>query len=118
MAEKYKPDSSFWAKYKDPLWQKKRLDILSRDEWACQMCLDDKSTLHVHHRYYLKGREPWDYENECFVTLCEKCHEYETAELPAAAHDLVLCFKKKFYSDQILEIAHAVDCADFFFYLE
>ncbi len=30
--------------------------------------------LHVHHKYYVKGKLPWEYPNEALVTLCETCH--------------------------------------------
>lgn len=39
-------------KLKDPRWQKKRLEILNRDEFACRFCGDNKSTLNVHHISY------------------------------------------------------------------
>ena len=53
-----------------------RLEIMERDEFACQLCHDDKSTLNVHHHYYEKGKEPWDYPSDALATLCEGCHEY------------------------------------------
>lgn len=31
--------------------------------------------LHVHHKYYIVGRKPWDYSNEVLVTLCSDCHK-------------------------------------------
>jgi hypothetical protein len=68
---------TYSEKLKDPRWQKKRLEILNRDEWACQNCGDTETTLHVHHRWYEPGFEPWDYSNECLITLCECCHESE-----------------------------------------
>lgn len=64
----------------DPRWQKRRLEILSRDEWSCQICGDSQSTLHVHHRAYNKGAEPWDYPDSLLVTLCADCHAKESAE--------------------------------------
>lgn len=60
---------------KDPRWQKKRLEILARDEWKCQSCYDSETTLHVHHKHYHKGHKPWEYEDRELVTLCENCHE-------------------------------------------
>lgn len=59
---------------KSPFWQKKRLDILNRDKFTCQLCGDNSTTLHVHHKQYIKGREVWDYEDENFVTYCANCH--------------------------------------------
>lgn len=38
------------------------------------MCGDAQSTLHVHHKQYIKGREPWEYEAEQLSTVCEECH--------------------------------------------
>ena len=38
-------------KYKDPRWQKKRLKILERDKWACQLCDGKEKTLHIHHKF-------------------------------------------------------------------
>lgn len=60
---------------KDPRWQRKRLEILTRDDWTCQSCADKETTLHVHHRYYVRGRLPWQYDADCLVTLCEACHQ-------------------------------------------
>jgi phage terminase large subunit GpA-like protein len=60
-------------KLKDVRWQKLRLEILQRDEWACQRCGDEKSTLHVHHKQY--HGDPWDAPAESLETLCESCHE-------------------------------------------
>lgn len=66
--------SSYGQKLKDPRWQKRRLKILERDEWKCQICGDATSTLHVHHRWYEPGKEPWDVPDNALVTLCETCH--------------------------------------------
>lgn len=31
--------------------------------------------LHIHHKYYQKGKLPWEYPDEALVTLCWSCHE-------------------------------------------
>lgn len=59
-----------------PKWQKKRLEILQRDGFACKLCKDTETTLHIHHIYYTKGAKPWEYENEALDTLCSDCHKY------------------------------------------
>ena len=61
--------------FKDPRWQKKRLEILQRDNFKCRSCKDDLSTLHVHHLCYDYKIDPWDYKNDDLITLCETCHE-------------------------------------------
>lgn len=70
---------SYAEKLKDPRWQKLRLEILERDAFTCQNCDSTTTTLHVHHRRYLKGKDPWDIPVEYLVTLCEACHQ-EVAE--------------------------------------
>jgi|688.fasta_scaffold518082_2 hypothetical protein len=59
--------------YKSPKWQKKRLQVLDRDGWACCACDDTESTLHVHHKAY--DGEPWEVPDDWLQTLCESCHE-------------------------------------------
>ena len=65
-------------KLKDPRWQKRRLEILQRDNWACVLCGDKESTLNVHHWSYSPGIEPWGYPDENLSTLCTNCHDAET----------------------------------------
>lgn len=69
--------SKYSEKLRNPKWQRKRLDILQRDEFACVGCGDTESTLHVHHCYYEKGKEPWEYADSSLITLCEHCHSEE-----------------------------------------
>lgn len=30
--------------------------------------------LDLHHRYYIQGRKPWEYDDDCFLPLCRECH--------------------------------------------
>lgn len=60
---------------KHPQWQRKRLEMLDRDNFTCRTCARDDKTLHVHHKTYIKGRLAWEYEDSNFETLCEECHE-------------------------------------------
>jgi len=65
---------SYSDKLKHPFWQKKRLEILERDNWKCRICQTKDKTLHVHHGYYEKDKNPWDYPNESLSVLCDDCH--------------------------------------------
>ena len=56
----------------DPRWQKKRLEVLDYADFACEICGDDESTLHVHHKHYIRGRKVWEYDNEQLVCLCRQ----------------------------------------------
>jgi len=79
---------TYAEKLKDPRWQKKRLEVLNHYDFLCQICGDGESTLHVHHKQYIKGREVWDYDKEQLVCLCENCHENQH-ELDANFNDLI-----------------------------
>ena len=70
-----KTQKQYWQKLQDPRWQRKRLEILNRAEFCCESCGDSESQLQVHHGYYEKGREPWEYEDDTLWCLCDKCHE-------------------------------------------
>jgi hypothetical protein len=60
---------------RDPRWQRLRLEVFQRDDFSCQICGDKETSLQVHHHFYLKGRNPWDYGHDQLTTLCEPCHE-------------------------------------------
>lgn len=66
---------TYLEKLKDPRWQRKRLEVMGRDNFQCQSCRSKEDTLNVHHKIYKKGREPWEYESNLLVTLCRFCHE-------------------------------------------
>ena len=97
-------DNSYLEKLKDPRWQKKRLEIFERDNWMCQKCFDEKSTLVIHHKLYLPKTEPWDYPQELLITLCQPCHEeeWQSAQIDQS---LLHAVHSKFFSDDISEIA-------------
>lgn len=63
-------------KLKNPKWQKKRLEIMERDDWKCQICSSKKNSLTVHHIRYMSGYEPWNYPESLLITLCENCHDF------------------------------------------
>jgi len=65
---------TYSEKLKDPRWQRKRLEIFNRAGFKCEECKEVDKTLHVHHRYYEKGVDPWDYPDNALQSLCEECH--------------------------------------------
>lgn len=93
--------TTYAEKLKDPRWQKRRLEILSRDDWACQACGDKTSTLHVHHRFYERGLEPWEAANWALVTLCEDCHELEKENRPALENELIESLKMHYLAQDL-----------------
>lgn len=99
---------SYSEKLKDPRWQKKRLEILERDGWACQGCYDTEKTLHVHHGYYESGLEPWAYLSESLITLCEECHFKEKDFMLEECDALIRNLKKKGFTHA--EILNLNEC--------
>lgn len=82
---------------KDPRWQKKRLEIMQRDNFTCQHCGCRDKTLHVHHLTYDKCKKPWEYNNSNLLTLCESCHKYES-EAYAESYNSFIRLRNTFLS--------------------
>jgi hypothetical protein len=100
--------------YLDPRWQKFRLQRLELAKWRCDVCCDKESTLHVHHRFYISGRKPWEYLPETTDVLCDECHkiqhdfssDFETLG-PAPWErtlELVLISEREFNPETVVEI--------------
>ena len=99
---------TYAEKLRDPRWQKRRLEILERDNWSCQQCFDTESTLAVHHRKYLTNVEPWDYPDELLITLCEDCHKAEREQVAEYVPLLLDNLRAKFFADDLRELALGV----------
>jgi hypothetical protein len=67
---------SYSDKLKSPKWQKKRLEVLNRDNFTCCKCGDTETELQVHHLKYTG--EPHEAPMEDLETLCKHCHYYIT----------------------------------------
>lgn len=66
---------SYSEKLSHPLWQKKRLEILNRDNFKCTLCENEELQLHIHHLKYEFNKNPWDYPNSNLITVCKICHQ-------------------------------------------
>ena len=101
-----KQKSNYSELLQDPRWQKKRLEIMLRDNFTCQHCGCKDKTLQVHHLWYSSLKKPWEYENDSYLTLCSHCHELETEynnELYSAFCDLKTIAGQNGFSKQLLE---------------
>ena len=96
--------SAYSDKLKDPRWQKKRLEILNRDNFACQKCFDDESTLNVHHKWYLPNVDPWDYPDELLITLCENHHQEELMNTEGEDKGILRILHTLFLTESINEL--------------
>lgn len=75
-----KKQNGYQELLKDPKWISKRNQILSRDKNTCQFCGCQYRYMQVHHKRYIRGLKPWEYEDNDLITLCDRCHEYITDE--------------------------------------
>lgn len=58
-----------------------RCDDCGRCVKGCELCDHHDEFvdgLEVHHRYYRRGRKPWDYPDIAFLCLCRDCHQERT----------------------------------------
>jgi hypothetical protein len=83
--------SSYQKQLRNPLWQRRRLEIFHRDGWQCQSCGETGRELQVHHRWYTGGLAPWESPDIALVTLCVACHERVSMnKLPEVTHQSTL----------------------------
>lgn len=95
---------NFKDQYKSPLWQKKRLEALERSGFCCECCGDGESTLHVHHKRYVNGRNVWEYDARELAVLCEPCHESTHIEKDALGY-LLAKIRPEGFSDVVALLA-------------
>ena len=108
--------SEYQKKLLDPKWQKKRLEILERDEFTCRCCAETEKTLHVHHLIYRRElKNPWDYPNNLLVTLCEDCHSEEN-EYKKLVKEILFDLFTELSSKTACELYHAIDPSYFIAY--
>jgi hypothetical protein len=73
-----------------PNWQKLKLRIFERDNYACRVCGNNEHQLSVHHLCYLPKTLLWEYDDELMVTVCPEHSEYLNKELPIIAGKIQL----------------------------
>src|ERR1700679_601174 len=58
-----------------PEWAEFREFVLDAKGYLCEHCESQTTSPQIHHKLYIAGREPWDYELEDVKVLCQRCHE-------------------------------------------
>jgi len=98
---------SYLEQLKNPIWQRKRLEIMQRDNFTCQRCLSKDKTLNVHHITYAKNKKAWEYSDSNYITFCEDCHKLE--------HDINGCFNVSFirFTDKCIRENDLMSCYDY-----
>lgn len=98
----FKMAKTYYEKLKDPKWQRLRLEVMQRDDFACTRCGDKDKTLNVHHWQYAKSGNPWDVHIDDMETVCEDCHS--NIESMILACKTFLKLNKKFSFDEEIDI--------------
>lgn len=83
---------TYAEKLRDPRWQRKRTEILQRDDFTCCICLSKTKFLNVHHLVYAKV-DPWDYPNHLLQTLCDDCHKIRQEYTDKASNALRIALR-------------------------
>jgi len=80
----------------DERWKKKRDEILHRDGHRCKIkgCCSTKE-LQVHHYFYIGDTPPWEYSNDCLITLCGFHHRQYHKYLRKTEKQLCLTLQTK-----------------------
>lgn len=73
--------------YTHERWKEFRQEVVDLDGNRCSHCGRSRKShpgtiLQVHHKRYVKGREPWDYAASDCETLCKACHAREHGKIP------------------------------------
>lgn len=50
---------------------------MTKDMGICAVCYGTSPFMHVHHLYYEFNKEPWEYPDDAYLTLCDWCHQEE-----------------------------------------
>lgn len=113
---------TYSEKLKDPRWQKRRLEILSRSDFTCEDpgCGNKEETLHVHHLDYLSNAEPWEYPDEYLMVLCESCHTIVSEFRPLYEKEIIknyrLKIKDNYLQHVVKEVFKKYDNLDYIFF--
>jgi len=70
--------------YQSNCWQEFRREVIELDGGVCSQChrAEPDVVLQVHHRRYIPGRLPWQYDYQDCETLCKGCHAAEHGKIP------------------------------------
>ena len=86
-----------------PKWQRKRLEILERDNFTCTLCGDTETTLHIHHEKY--GKFAWSVNNKYLKTRCSHCHsleEYYKKIHPGYTEKIIKVSKRDSFNNRLI----------------
>jgi hypothetical protein len=66
---------TYAEKLKEPEWRALKGRLLQERGCRCEGCGDTDSRLELHHGYYQRKLEPWQYDRDTLWLLCPDCHD-------------------------------------------
>lgn len=101
--------TNYKDQYRHPMWQKKRLEILQRDKFTCVQCGETEVELHVHHAWYAKDCNIWEYPDRMLQTLCSNCHQewHERKDERNIEYNMIICELARF-SVEYCNVIHGI----------
>lgn len=94
---------------KSPKWQKKRLEVMQKDNFTCQLCGNTESMLNVHHLSYHRDRNIWEYEEWELITLCENCHKEEHSSMDDIINEIDSIKSRGVTMREIIAVLDSID---------
>lgn len=98
---------NYYEQLQHPNWQRKRLQIFERDNFACKICGNTEHQLQVHHLYYIKDILLWEYDDELLQTVCETHHKQLSFDMPKISG--ILAFKILQYKIDIVKLNEIIE---------
>lgn len=73
----FAPMNEYQKKLNDTRWYEFRRLVFRKHGEYCRTCgpEDCNHPLQVHHKKYIRGAEPWEYDMDDVQVLCSRCHE-------------------------------------------
>ncbi len=70
--------------YQTNQWRQFRDEVIELDGGSCRDCgrSEPEVVLQVHHKKYIPGNAPWQYDYKDCETLCKGCHAAEHGKIP------------------------------------
>lgn len=85
---------------------------MSRDGFKCNCCGNKEKQLHVHHRTYLNGLKPWEYDDSLLTTLCDDCHEKTHMIIDSFSYPNIIFTDRCINSNQLMEHDYLKEMAE------
>lgn len=114
---------SFWDSmtYQELLqreeWRQRRVEYIwalkARPGWTgteiCESCFGVYcSEYHLHHRRYIKGRLPWEYDDDDLILLCSVCHGF-VHDVAKMANDWIIAAEPHIASEMEMFLIALLD---------